>query len=175
VGFPLRAKGSPISTLAWAVHFTVAAIAGCCTPSTQPPNPFANLFGTGGAPGGQDPLAQMTQQLMQNPDAMRAAMQMFGGGMGGGMPGAAPTGDAAANPFANLFPPGGFPGFGGLPGAGLAASPPPVDSRPPEEVYEAQLRQLNDMGFYEFERNVQALRRSGGSVQGAIEHLLGGS
>ena len=49
----------------------------------------------------------------------------------------------------------------------------PADDRPPEVRYEDQLRQLNDMGFYEFERNVQALRRSGGSVQGAIEYLLG--
>lgn len=48
----------------------------------------------------------------------------------------------------------------------------PADNRPPEERYEAQLRQLNDMGFYEFERNVEALRRTGGSVQGAIEYLL---
>ncbi|KAF2494183.1 hypothetical protein BU16DRAFT_464517 [Lophium mytilinum] len=145
------------------------------TPSTQPANPFANLFGNAAQPGGQDPMAQMTQQMMQNPDMMRAAMQMLGG-MGGGA-GAAPpaTGDAAANPFANLFGPGGgfpagFPAFGGA-----ASPPPPADTRPPEEVYESQLRQLNDMGFYEFERNVSALRRSGGSVQGAIEHLLGGS
>jgi ubiquilin len=42
-------------------------------------------------------------------------------------------------------------------------------------VYEVQLRQLNEMGFFEFDRNVAALRRSGGNVQGAIDHLLGGS
>jgi len=51
----------------------------------------------------------------------------------------------------------------------------PPDTRPPEERYESQLRQLNDMGFFEFDRNIEALRRSGGSVQGAIEHLLSGS
>jgi ubiquilin len=56
---------------------------------------------------------------------------------------------------------------GGFPGA---AAPP--DNRPPEERYAEQLRQLNDMGFYDFDRNVAALRRSGGSVQGAVEHLL---
>jgi ubiquilin len=91
----------------------------------------------------------------------------------------------AANPFAALFPQGGNAGnpFGmspemmqsmmqmlGGPGAGGPASPP--DNRPPEERYAEQLRQLNDMGFYDFDRNVAALRRSGGSVQGAIEHLL---
>jgi ubiquilin len=63
------------------------------------------------------------------------------------------------------------PGAGTGAGAGGPVSPP--DNRPPEERYAEQLRQLNDMGFYDFERNVAALRRSGGSVQGAIEHLLG--
>ncbi|KAI1378881.1 hypothetical protein F4677DRAFT_412308 [Hypoxylon crocopeplum] len=53
-----------------------------------------------------------------------------------------------------------------------SGSPAPPDSRPPEERYAEQLRQLNEMGFYDFDRNVAALRRSGGSVQGAIEHLL---
>jgi ubiquilin len=66
---------------------------------------------------------------------------------------------------------GGAGGAGGLFGA--PEPPAPVDNRPPEERYAEQLRQLNDMGFYDFDRNVAALRRSGGSVQGAIEHLLG--
>ncbi|OAQ68377.1 deubiquitination-protection protein dph1 [Pochonia chlamydosporia 170] len=93
-------------------------------------------------------------------------------------------GQNAANPFAALFPQGGNaapPPFGMNPemmqqmmqmlgGAGAPASPP--DNRPPEERYAEQLRQLNDMGFFDFDRNVAALRRSGGSVQGAIEHLL---
>ncbi|KAK4458796.1 hypothetical protein QBC42DRAFT_17659 [Cladorrhinum samala] len=102
------------------------------------------------------------------------------------------------NPFAALFnpPAGGQPAgspagaanpFGGpamnpellsqlmqtLTGASAPAGPP--DNRPPEERYAEQLRQLNDMGFFDFDRNVAALRRSGGSVQGAIEHLLNGS
>jgi len=59
----------------------------------------------------------------------------------------------------------------GLGGGG--AAPPPVDTRPPEERYSEQLRQLNDMGFFDFDRNIEALRRSGGSVQGAVQHLLG--
>ena len=62
------------------------------------------------------------------------------------------------------------PGAGGF-GGGFASPPP--DNRPPEERYAEQLRQLNDMGFYDFDQNVAALRRSGGSVQGAIQHLLG--
>jgi ubiquilin len=63
--------------------------------------------------------------------------------------------------------------MGGLGGLGSpGAAPAPADNRPPEERYADQLRQLNDMGFYDFERNVTALRRSGGSVQGAVEYLL---
>ncbi|KAH7065314.1 deubiquitination-protection protein dph1 [Macrophomina phaseolina] len=132
-------------------------------------NPFGNLFGgagLGGAPGGQgDPFQAAAQNLMQNPEAMRATMQMLGLNPPGGEGNTAGAtgGDApAANPFAGLF-------GGGFPPAG------PPDNRPPEERYADQLRQLNDMGFFEFERNIQALRRSGGSVQGAVEYLLNGS
>lgn len=104
------------------------------------------------------------------------------------------TSPPPANPFAALFPP---PGAGAQPnnpfgmnpemmqqmmqmlgGGGLDSAPAapaaPADNRPPEERYAEQLRQLNDMGFFDFDRNVAALRRSGGSVQGAIEQLLSG-
>ncbi|KAJ4375672.1 hypothetical protein N0V86_007205 [Didymella sp. IMI 355093] len=147
--------------------------------ASAPPNPFGNLFG--GADGGQpNPIADAARNIMQNPQAMQQMMQMMGGGAGGaganpfgafGQNSSAGTGDAGsqqANPFAALFGPGG--GFGG----GFGGPPAPTDNRPPEEVYESQLRQLNEMGFYEFDRNVSALRRSGGNVQGAIEYLLSG-
>ncbi|KAF1812412.1 hypothetical protein P152DRAFT_458780 [Eremomyces bilateralis CBS 781.70] len=140
----------------------------------SPANPFAALFGappSGDANSqGANPIAQMTQQMMQNPEAMRAAMQMMQGMNGGGL-GAGQGADEGAGQGA------GGNGLGGMPwmfgGAQPQASPP--DDRPPEDRYADQLRQLNDMGFYEFERNVQALRRSGGSVQGAVEYLLSGS
>jgi ubiquilin len=152
------------------------------TSSPPPANPFAALMGSQpGGPGAgaqqSNPIAEMSRQMMQNPEMMRAAMQMMGGAGGNpfGQPPSNPgdttgSNSAQANPFAALFPPGG--GFGG--GGGFGA-PPPQDNRPPEEIYESQLRQLNEMGFYEFERNVTALRRSGGNVQAAIEFLLGGS
>lgn len=60
-------------------------------------------------------------------------------------------------------------------GSNEAAQTRAADNRPPEEIYQTQLRQLNDMGFFDFDKNVKALRRSGGSVQGAIEELLNGS
>ncbi|KAL4892743.1 hypothetical protein BDV59DRAFT_179669 [Aspergillus ambiguus] len=111
-------------------------------------NPFASLFGQGG----MNPFDPQTNPFLQNPElAARAAQEMashfgMGNGQGGG-----------AN-LASLL--------------GLA-NPPVQDNRPPEERYAEQLRQLNDMGFYEFERNIEALRRTGGSVQGAVEYLLG--
>jgi len=71
---------------------------------------------------------------------------------------------AQANPFAGLFGPLG----------GVGAPQVPVDNRPPEERYAVQLEQLNEMGFHDFDSNVNALRRSGGNVQGALNFLLGG-
>ncbi|KAK1690308.1 ubiquitin-related domain-containing protein [Colletotrichum godetiae] len=44
----------------------------------------------------------------------------------------------------------------------------------PDMLRNVMRMQRNDMGFFDFDRNVAALRRSGGSVQGAIEHLLSG-
>lgn len=118
------------------------------TSQQQPPNnPFASLA--------QNPI-------FQNP----ALMQQMFGAMGNGDATGTPPGAAAGqfNPFTAMFGPGGI-------GAPQQPATPP-DTRPPEERYADQLRQLNDMGFYEFERNVEALRRTGGSVQGAVEYLL---
>lgn len=99
------------------------------------------------------------------------------------------------NPFAAMFNPANnpFASLAGNPASGAGGSQQPAfdpsllagllgggqqraeqDNRPPEERYEQQLRQLNDMGFFDFEKNVAALRRSGGSVQGALDSLLNG-
>ncbi|EAW06971.1 ubiquitin domain-containing protein DSK2 [Aspergillus clavatus NRRL 1] len=124
-------------------------------------NPFSFLmnpamFGGAGPQGGQagsNPFNPQQNPFLRDPALLSQMMQAMGaqGGEGGA---------AGANPLAALLGGGGF------------GTPPPQDNRPPEERYAEQLRQLNDMGFFEFERNVEALRRSGGSVQGAIEYLL---
>ncbi|KAJ5918016.1 Ubiquitin supergroup [Penicillium verhagenii] len=132
-------------------------------------NPFAALLnpaffggaGQAGAGAGADmnmPNDQFSnaQQLLRDPALRTTLMQALGLEGGEGAAGA-----AGANPLASLFGGGGF---------GSQAAP--TDNRPPEERYADQLRQLNDMGFFEFERNIEALRRSGGSVQGAVEYLL---
>jgi len=191
--FGAAGAGNPFASLFPAAANTQpgAAPQPGATPNAQegstPPTPFPNLFG--GAQGGQaNPIAEAAQRLMQNPEAMQSMMQMMGGAAGPGAAGSSPFGafgqntgataptpgaigaGAANNPFAALFGPGGF----GAGGGGFGAPAAPVDTRPPEEVYESQLGQLNEMGFYEFDRNVSALRRSGGNVQGAIEYLLNG-
>lgn len=79
-----------------------------------------------------------------------------------------------ANNFMNpMFNPALLQQFlGGSAGGAAAPREVEVDNRPPEQKYEQQLRQLNDMGFFDFDKNVDALRRSGGSVQGAVNNLL---
>lgn len=101
-------------------------------------NPFGNMFNN-----------PMFQQMLNNPEAMRNAMQMLQG--------------SGIDPFAML---------GGGGGAGAFGAPAPADNRPPEERYATQLGQLNEMGFYNFDQNIQALTRSGGDVNGALEWLF---
>lgn len=139
------------------------AAAGQGAAGQQPQNPFASIFG-GMPPRQQQGAGAGVGQLPPMPDlaTMNQMLQMMGGLPGaGGAEGAA--GSAGVNPFAGMFGPLG----------GVGAPQMPADTRPPEERYAEQLRQLNDMGFYDFERNVEALRRSGGSVQGAVNQLLG--
>lgn len=137
------------------------------TPQAGTPQPGAN------------PIADMARNMMQNPQMMQQMMGAMGG-MGGNTttnpdpnnPNANPAAQAGFNPFAALQGLGGLGGFGGAGGLGTPPAQTAQDGRPPEDRYAEQLRQLNDMGFYEFERNIEALRRTGGSVQGAVEYLL---
>ncbi|KAG6380565.1 hypothetical protein JVT61DRAFT_4928 [Boletus reticuloceps] len=73
--------------------------------------------------------------------------------------------------------PFGGAGLGG-PGGGLGSfgAPPaaPADTRPPEERFQVQLQQLQDMGFSNAAQNVRALLATGGNVHSAIEYILGG-
>ena len=129
---------------------------------------------------GQNPSQQ--QQQPANPFAALFNPAMFGGqqpGPGNADPAANNTGSAPANPFMNnplLQNPEAMRnmmqmmGGGGGVGGGMFGGPP--DNRPPEQRYETQLRQLNEMGFHDFDRNIQALSRSGGDVNGALEWLF---
>jgi ubiquilin len=138
-------------------------------PGQAPANPFMALFPQGNttqpsaggntgttSPPPYNPFNPQTNPLLQNPQAFQQFMQAMAGGQGAGAGG-------AGMDFGNMFD---FLGGGG------GAPPAPADTRPPEERFAQQLQQLNEMGFYDFDRNVQALRRTGGNVNGAIEYLL---
>ncbi|ETN46945.1 uncharacterized protein HMPREF1541_01134 [Cyphellophora europaea CBS 101466] len=145
----------------------------------QQPNPFAALFNPAMAGNQQQPQGGDTNNpnsasspppnpfannpFMQNPDAMRNLMQMFGGGGGGN------AGGPGAGGGANPQQPNWMEMLGAM-GGGEFGGPP--DNRPPEERFATQLRQLNEMGFHNFDRNIQALTRSGGDVNGALEWLF---
>lgn len=151
-------------------------------------NPFAALFGSDGFGGqaGQTPAqtpplpgsaGQGTPSTTTNTaDAANPLPDLVGGSFfgGAGLPNLTPEMMQRAiqmmqgGDFNDLM--GGMGGAGGIGGA--RSPPPPADTRPPEEIYSEQLRQLNDMGFFDFDMNIAALRRAGGSVQGAIEQLL---
>lgn len=155
-----------------------ASGAGANAQTPAPAGQTAASAGNTSAPaGGNTSTQSQTGSAAQPPNPFEA---LFGGFGQGGL-GAQGAGAGANNPFG--LPPmtpeamqqlaqlwGSGAGMGGL-GSPLAAAP-PADNRPPEERYAEQLRQLNDMGFFDFDRNITALRRSGGSVQGAVDYLL---
>ncbi|KAH6560367.1 hypothetical protein BASA60_000364 [Batrachochytrium salamandrivorans] len=137
--------------------------------------------------------------MLSNPQMMQAMMQMNAGAAGAGM-GANPftmfsqpstTGDrstaagtyatgqappsAAGPPSLPIFNPALMQmmmgGAGGMGAGGMGASG-GQPTAPPEEIYQVQLRQLQDMGFYSASENVRALTVTGGNVEAAIEWLF---
>jgi len=67
-----------------------------------------------------------------------------------------------------------FGGFGGGPAASSLGAAAPSDTRSPEERFQNQLQQLQEMGFVNASQNVRALLATGGNVHAAIEYILGG-
>ncbi|KAM1813322.1 hypothetical protein ACFX11_027146 [Malus domestica] len=61
--------------------------------------------------------------------------------------------------------------FGGLSTGSLAVPNPP--DVPPDELYAAQLSQLQEMGFFDRQENIRALMATAGIVHAAVERLLG--
>ncbi|KAG6889255.1 hypothetical protein C0995_002468 [Termitomyces sp. Mi166 len=96
-----------------------------------------------------------------------------------GLPAAGAAGaDGAAGTNANANPWGMNPAMmqqflGGYGGVGAAPAQ-PADSRPPEERFQVQLGQLNDMGFTNAAQNIRALLATGGNVHAAVDYMLGG-
>ncbi|KAK7686493.1 hypothetical protein QCA50_010091 [Cerrena zonata] len=115
---------------------------------TAPQFPFNPLFGIG-APGAGAGAGNAPPNPFGDPAAMQQMMNLLGGGGSGGGLG------------------GGLGGFGSTPAA-------PADSRPPEERFQVQLQQLQDMGFTNASQNIRALLATGGNVHSAIEYILTG-
>ncbi|KAI1074889.1 hypothetical protein F5B20DRAFT_562188 [Whalleya microplaca] len=195
---------NPFDPSAWGnIAAPGASAAGAGSPGANAANPFAAFFnpfamgqaGQGAAGAGATPAtggaqtegtnATAGQDQAANPQNPSNPPPNPFASLFAGMPGGLPTGaagagaGAGANPFAGGMPPVSPEALQQMMQIlGMnspSGSPAPPDNRPPEERYAEQLRQLNDMGFYDFDRNIAALRRSGGSVQGAVEHLLGGT
>ncbi|KAF5745809.1 ubiquitin domain-containing protein DSK2a-like [Tripterygium wilfordii] len=61
--------------------------------------------------------------------------------------------------------------FGTLGAGGLTAQNQP--DVPPEQLYATQLSQLQEMGFFDSQENIRALRATSGNVHAAVERLLG--
>ena len=61
--------------------------------------------------------------------------------------------------------------LGGLGTGSLTGAP--ASNVPPEELYATQLAQLQEMGFFDTQENIRALRATAGNVHAAVERLLG--
>ncbi|EIN03536.1 hypothetical protein PUNSTDRAFT_109298 [Punctularia strigosozonata HHB-11173 SS5] len=123
--------------------------ASSAAPGSPPVNPFAALGGGAGAGG------------LFNPEMLQQMQTLFGAGGGAG--GLGGLGGLGA---------GGLGSWGA--GLGAGAPPAPADARPPEERFQVQLQQLQDMGFTNAAQNVRALLATGGNVHAAIEYILNG-
>ncbi|KAI9205427.1 uncharacterized protein BJ171DRAFT_598531 [Polychytrium aggregatum] len=141
------------------------------------------------------------RRMISDPNVLRATMALGGmngmNGMGGfgGMPGlgglggipdpasygggfnpnaatpaADPTATGTAAPAPGSFAPAFNPAL--LQMLMNANAAPPQPQGPPEEIYQTQLRQLQEMGFYDAAENVRALTRTNGNVEAAIEWLF---
>ncbi|KAJ3323025.1 hypothetical protein HDV06_002471 [Boothiomyces sp. JEL0866] len=130
------------------------------------------------------------QQMMSNPEMLRMMLQMQGGmgGMGAGFnPANNMFGQPPAfnNPYASnptpaaTSPPTASP-QAPMPGFNPAllqmmmggAQQPGQPAQPPEVLYQTQLAQLQDMGFFNAAENIRALQMTGGNVEAAVEWLF---
>lgn len=119
----------------------------------QTPSPGAPLGGTSPFGGAQHPLGgadfqAMMQRVMGDPEILRQVESAFTTGAAGN-PGAqgAPMGDLLGRMFGN-------------------------STAEPATRFQAQLQQLEDMGFIDKDANLLALQQTGGDVNAAISWLL---
>ncbi|KAF8148238.1 hypothetical protein B0H34DRAFT_737437 [Crassisporium funariophilum] len=122
------------------------------------------------------PPAPSTTGPPMNPFSMfGAGFPPPAAGAGAGSPGGAAT-PGAFNPalMQQMMGMGMGNPYGGW-GAPPAAPAAPADTRSPEERFQVQLQQLQDMGFTNAAQNVRALLATAGNVQGAIDYIFSGN
>jgi len=125
----------------------------------------AGMGGAGAGMGGVDGAAAAGGGAAPDLSALMAAM----GAMGAG--GGAAAGGAGNPGLAGLQQLLGGMGAGGMGmGMGGFGVPPPVAN--PEEAYADQLTQLEGMGFFDRQTNIQVLQATGGNVNAAVDRLL---
>ncbi|WVQ78129.1 hypothetical protein IAT38_000210 [Cryptococcus sp. DSM 104549] len=173
-----------------------AGAAGAGGAPAAPTDPFPNLFapqaaaqpgtpsgdraapspGAGGAGAAANPFGGAGAGGI--PPGLAALLGGMGGGAGAGAGGAGAGGaGTGGNPFGGFDPAmlfGGGGPFGGAGGSPWGAPAAPRDDRPPEEIYATQLGQLNAMGLWDAQKNIRALRSTGGNVEAAIEMIFSG-
>ncbi|CAO3700733.1 unnamed protein product [Rhizopus stolonifer] len=110
------------------------------------------------------------RQMLSNPDMIRQMATMSS--MFGGQPAA-----GTENPFSglgnNAMDPQLQQRMAAMMGGAAPASP--ADTRSPEERFQVQLQQLNEMGLWDAAKNIRALTATGGNVNAAIEMLFSGN
>ena len=142
-----------------------SALPGVQTPQaeTQGVGASGNVNSTGSA---STPEVQSTGTVPTQPNPF-AALFLPRPGMpmaGTAQPGAASSGaDPNAAWLQSLL--GGIQ----VPPSGPTSTAPTM---PPEERYQEQLRQLNEMGFWDAAKNIRALTVTGGNVHAAVDWLL---
>lgn len=148
-------------------------------PATGPP-PSTSGSGTGTGTGTGGDTAAPAPGSPPNANAAAAANPFAAlSSLFGSMP--PPAQGGGASPFGMVDPALVQSLLGGLGGTATGtasmAIPPfaaPADTRPPEERFQVQLQQLQDMGFTNAAQNVRALLATAGNVHAAIEYILGG-
>ncbi|MCL7044400.1 hypothetical protein MKW94_023063 [Papaver nudicaule] len=116
-------------------------------------------------------LRQMTSDRMQEDLALQQELARLFGPNAARDPGQ--TGGAAGTLNNNMGLDSLMNMFGGLGASGLNV--PSTANVPLEELYATQLSQLQEMGFFDTQENIRALRATAGNVNAAVERLLAGN
>ncbi|PFH45777.1 hypothetical protein AMATHDRAFT_77925 [Amanita thiersii Skay4041] len=150
--------------------FPSPGVPSATTGTTSPPQSPAQGQQTSGTTAGTGNTGGQAPQ-------QQAPFNLFGAAAGAGA-GARGASAGAGSPFGAYDPAllqqlMGMGSFGGAFGGGMS---PPVstDTRPPEERFQAQLQQLQEMGFTNAQQNIRALLATAGNVHSAIEYILNG-